>query len=144
MQSKDRCKMQIGIYIKQISNCLDNLPLAKQVSQFMKTLSKINSEKESHFSQSKPRRPYNTSEMVLCPILCGINLSHIYAREVRWNFEFDSWYSSKICSCLSKKNWHSLHLLFLIMSTLKGDVQVNIFHFTNFFSDRMWKKVNIV
>ncbi len=46
---------------------------------------------------------YCTSEMVLCPILWGINLSHIYAREVRWNFEFNSWYSSKICSCLSKK-----------------------------------------
>ncbi len=53
-----------------------------------------------------------SSEMVLCPILWGINLSHIYAREVRWNFKFDSWYSSKICSCLSKKNRHSLHLLF--------------------------------
>ncbi len=25
----------------------------------------------------------DTSEMVLCPILWGINLSHIYAREVR-------------------------------------------------------------
>jgi hypothetical protein len=25
----------------------------------------------------------HTSEMVLCPILWGINLSHIYAREVR-------------------------------------------------------------
>ncbi len=48
-----------------------------------------------------------SSEMVLCPILWGINLSHIYACEVRWNFEFDSWYSSKICPCLSKKNWHS-------------------------------------
>ncbi len=38
------------------------------------------------------------SETVLCPILWGINLSNIYAREVRWNFKFDSWYSSKICS----------------------------------------------
>ncbi len=37
------------------------------------------------------------------PHIMGHKLSHIYAREVRWNFEFDSWYSSKICSCLSKK-----------------------------------------
>ena len=60
IQSENRCtKMRIGIYTKQIGNCLDNLVLAKQVPQFMKTLSKINSEKESHFSQSKPRRPCN-------------------------------------------------------------------------------------
>ena len=26
---------------------------------------------------------HTSSEMVLCPILWGINLSHIYAREVR-------------------------------------------------------------
>jgi hypothetical protein len=59
-QSESRCiKMHIGIYTKQTGNCLDNLVLAKQVPQFMKTLSKINSEKESHFSQCKPRRPYN-------------------------------------------------------------------------------------
>ncbi len=38
---------------------------------------------------------------------------------------------------LSKKNWHILHLLFLKMSTLKGDVRVNIFHFTIFFFGRM-------
>ena len=56
-QKKD-AKMRIGIYTKQISNCLNNLVIAKQVPQFMKTLSKRNSEKESHFSQSKPRRPY--------------------------------------------------------------------------------------
>jgi hypothetical protein len=74
----------------------------------------------------------STSETVLCPILWGINLPHIYAREVRWNFEFDSWYSSKICSYQSKKKWHSLHVLFLIISTLKGDVQVKISHFTIF------------
>jgi hypothetical protein len=59
-QSENRCiKMHIGIYTKQIGNCLDDLVIARQVPQFMKTLSKINSEKESHFSQSKPRRPYN-------------------------------------------------------------------------------------
>jgi hypothetical protein len=58
----------------------------------------------SHPSQlERVQTPGISSEMVLCPILWGINLSHIYAREVRWNFEFDSWYSSKICSCLSKK-----------------------------------------
>ncbi len=58
--SENRCiNMRIGIYTKQIGDCLDNLVLAKQVPQFMKTLSKINSEKESHFSQSKPRRPYD-------------------------------------------------------------------------------------
>jgi hypothetical protein len=59
-QSENRCiKMRIGICTKQIGNCLDNLVLAKQVPKFMKTFSKINSEKESHFSQSKPRRQYN-------------------------------------------------------------------------------------
>ena len=62
--------------------------------------------------------------------LWGINLSHIYAREVRWYFEFNSWYSSKICSCLSKITWHNLHLFLFEMSTLKGDERVNIFHFT--------------
>ncbi len=66
------------------------------------------------------------------PHIMGHKLSHNYAREVRWNFEFDSRYLSKICLCLSKKNLHSLYLLFLIMSTLKGDVLVKIFHFTNF------------
>ncbi len=75
----------------------------------------------------------------LMPHLWGINLLHIYACEVRWNFEFNSWYSSKICSCLSKKTWHSLHLLFFEMSTLKGDVRVKLFHFTIHFFDRMWK-----
>jgi hypothetical protein len=69
----------------------------------------------------------------LMPHLWGINLSHIYAREVRWNFEFNSWYSSKICSCLSKKTLHSLHLLFFEMSTLKGDARVKLLHFTIFF-----------
>ncbi len=59
-QSENRCiKMPIGIYTRQIGNRLDNLVLATQVPQFMKILSKINSEKVSHFSQSKPRRPYN-------------------------------------------------------------------------------------
>jgi hypothetical protein len=60
-QSENRCtKMRIGIYTKQIGNCLDNLILAKQAPQFMKTLfMKETVKKESHFSQSKPRRPYN-------------------------------------------------------------------------------------
>ena len=31
-----------------------------------------------------------------------------------------------------QKKKHSLYLLFLIMSTLKGDVRVKIFHFTIF------------
>ncbi len=57
-QKKD-AKMRIGIYTKQIGNSLNNLVIAKQAPQFMKTLSKINSEKESHFSQSKPRGPCN-------------------------------------------------------------------------------------
>jgi hypothetical protein len=49
-QSENRCiKMRIGIYTKQIGNCLNNLVLAKQAPQIMKTLSKINSEK-SHIS----------------------------------------------------------------------------------------------
>jgi hypothetical protein len=43
-------------------------------------------------------RCLGSSETVSCPILWGINLLHIYAREVRWNFEFNSWYSSKTCS----------------------------------------------
>jgi hypothetical protein len=51
-------------HTKQIGNFLDNLVLAKQVPQFMKTLSKINSEKESNFSQSKPRRPYNILQWI--------------------------------------------------------------------------------
>jgi hypothetical protein len=58
MQSKERCKMRTGMNTKQIGNCLNNLVIAKQVPQFMKTLSKRNSEKESHSSQNKPRRPY--------------------------------------------------------------------------------------
>jgi hypothetical protein len=78
------------------------------------------------------------------PHIMGHKYSHMYAREVRWNFEFDSWYLSKICLCLSKKIWLSLHLLFLIMSTLKGDVRVKIFHFNFFCFGHMWKKVNIV
>jgi hypothetical protein len=57
-QKKD-AQMRMGIYTKQIGNCLNNLVIAKQVPQFMETLSKINSEKETHFSQSKPRRPCN-------------------------------------------------------------------------------------
>jgi hypothetical protein len=44
--SEKRCtKMHIGMHTKQIGNCLDDLVLAKQVPQFMKTLSKENSEK---------------------------------------------------------------------------------------------------
>jgi hypothetical protein len=39
---------------------------------------------------SSCRERMKPSEMVLCPILWGINLSHIYAREVRQNFEFNS------------------------------------------------------
>ncbi len=38
-------QMCIGIYTKQICNCLDNLVIVKQVPQVMKTLSKGNSEK---------------------------------------------------------------------------------------------------
>jgi hypothetical protein len=57
-------KMRIGIFTKKIGNCLDKLVLATQVPQFMKTFSKRNSEKESHFSQSKPRRPYNILQSI--------------------------------------------------------------------------------
>jgi hypothetical protein len=57
-------RMRIGIYTKQMGNCLDKLVLAKQVLQFMKTLSKINSVKESHFSQSKPRRSYKILQSI--------------------------------------------------------------------------------
>ncbi len=66
------------------------------------------------------------------PHIMWHKLSHIYASEVRWNFEFDSWYSSKICLSLPKNILHSLYLLFLIMLTLKGDVRVKIFYFTFF------------
>jgi hypothetical protein len=63
--SENRCtKMRIGMYTKQVGNCLDNLVLAKQVPQFMKTLSKRNSEKESHFSKSKPGRPQNILQSI--------------------------------------------------------------------------------
>ncbi len=82
MQSKDRCikikeKYFISKYylktdvpkraqacIPNRYNCLNDLLLAKQVPQFMKTLSKGNSEKGSHFSQSKPRRPYNIIQSI--------------------------------------------------------------------------------
>jgi len=37
------------------------------------------------------------------PHIMGHKLAHIYAREVRWCFNFYSWYSSKICSGQSKK-----------------------------------------
>ncbi len=83
---------------------------------------------------------YSVIRNGLMPHLWGINLSHIYAREVRWNFEFNNWYSSKICSCLSKKTWHSLHLLFFEMSTLKGDVRVKLFYFTK---KKNWPYVKI-
>jgi hypothetical protein len=64
-QTENRCaKMRIGIYTKQTGNCLDNLVLAKLLPQFMKTFSKGNSEKESHFSQSKPRRPYDILQSI--------------------------------------------------------------------------------
>ncbi len=43
----------------------------------------------------------------------------------------------KFVHVYQKKFGTILHLLFFIMSTLKGDVRVNIFHFTNFFFDRM-------
>jgi hypothetical protein len=33
--------MRLGIYTKQIGNCLKNLVIANQVPQFLKTLSKI-------------------------------------------------------------------------------------------------------
>jgi hypothetical protein len=53
--------MRIGIiYTKQIGNCLDNLVFAKQVPQFMKTLSK-ELEKESQFS---PKVKYHTSHKI--------------------------------------------------------------------------------
>ena len=38
----------------------------------------------------------------------------------------------KFVHSYQKKKWHTLHVLFLIMSTLKGDVRVNISHFTIF------------
>jgi hypothetical protein len=81
--------MRIGIYTKQIGNCLDNLVLAKQVPQFMKTLSKINSEKESHFSQSKPRRPHNILQSIRqtrqrrpCKI------SQLHANTCQWDSDY--------------------------------------------------------
>jgi hypothetical protein len=42
--SENRCtKMHIGMYTKQVGNCLDDLVLAKQVPLCMKALSKRNS-----------------------------------------------------------------------------------------------------
>ncbi len=74
MQSKDRCnkiktktknlinkhntKMRIGMYTKQIGNCLDNLVLSKQVPRFMKTLSNEIVKKEKQFS---PKVKYHKS-----------------------------------------------------------------------------------
>ena len=39
----------------------------------------------------------------------------------------------KFVHVYQKNTWLSLHLLFFKMSTLKGDVRVNIFRFTIFF-----------
>ncbi len=64
MQSKERCKNVHRHIYQTIGNCLNNLIIAKQVPQFMKTLSKINSEKESHFSQGKPRRRCNILQWI--------------------------------------------------------------------------------
>jgi hypothetical protein len=71
----------------------------------------------------RSRKSRNTSEMVLCPILWGINY-HIFM-PVRLDE-----ISNSIVDMSIKKKLHSLYLLFLIMSTLKGDVRVKIFHFT--------------
>ncbi len=76
------------------------------------------------------------SEMVLCPILWGINY-HIFM-PVR----LDEILNSIVDTCLRfvyvyQKILHSLYLLFLRMSTLKGDVRVKIFHFTIFCFGRM-------
>jgi hypothetical protein len=50
--SEHRCtNIHVGIYTKQIGNCLDILVLAKQAPQCMKTLSKEIVKKESQFSQ---------------------------------------------------------------------------------------------
>ncbi len=70
--------------------------------------------------------------MVLCPILWGINI-HIFM-PVRLDEISNSIVDTrlKFVYIYQKKNWLSLHLLFLIMSTLKGDVRVEIFHFTIF------------
>jgi hypothetical protein len=67
------------------------------------------------------------------PHIMGHKLSHTYAREVRWNIEFDSWYSSKICLCLSKKNWHSLYLLFFDNVNFKRWSTSKNFPLYNFF-----------
>jgi hypothetical protein len=78
-------KMRIGIYTKQIGNCLDS----KQVSQLMKTFSKIKSEKESHLSQSKPRRPYNILQsisQIRQRRPCKISQSHI--NTFQWNSDY--------------------------------------------------------
>ncbi len=58
--------MRIDIYTKQIGNCLDSLVLAKQVPQFMKTLSKEITNRDavlaksevSQISQTRQRMPY--------------------------------------------------------------------------------------
>jgi hypothetical protein len=88
--SENRCtKMHIGIYTKQIGNCLDNLVLAKQATQFMKTLLKRNSEKESHFSQSKPRRPYNILQSISQTRQirrCKISQSHV--NTCQWDSDY--------------------------------------------------------
>jgi hypothetical protein len=58
--------MHIDIRNKQIGNRLDNLILNKNRSlNLQKTLSKRNSEKESHFSQSKTRRQYNNLQLYI-------------------------------------------------------------------------------
>jgi hypothetical protein len=82
--------------------------------------------------------------MVLCPILWGINyhifmpirLDEISNSIVDTRLKFVYVYQNKIL--------HSLYLLFLTMSTLKGDVRVKFFHFTNYLFWPYVKKVNIV
>ncbi len=55
--SENNCtKMCICIHPKPIGNCLDNLVLAKQVPQFMKTSSKGNSEKRVTFLTKQAKK----------------------------------------------------------------------------------------
>ncbi len=87
-QKKD-AQMRMGIYTKQIGNCLNNLVIAKQVPQFMETLSKINSEKETHFSQSKPRRPCNILQWISQTRQRGpFKISQSHVNTCQWDSDY--------------------------------------------------------
>ncbi len=125
-----------------------NLILRLWLYHFLHTIS-LWRHKSIHNNTSNQQTPppwwwsRSPSEMVLCPILWGINY-HIFM-PVRLDEILNLIVDTRLKFVyVYQKKKHSLYLLFLIMSTLKGDVRVKFFHFTFFCFGHMWKKVNIV